>query len=106
MPSDFPTWASWKSREVYLPADFHTTTAFNKALSIAKKAFGDSKIFNGGNIDAPLLLLGLMYREVSRAVEIEPGAPTKSPDHLIHSKFGIQQLNKISTLINSIVAPS
>jgi hypothetical protein len=67
---------------------------------------GDSSIFEGGNIDAPLLLLGLMYREVSRAVEIEPGEPTDSPDHLIQSKFGIQQLNKILSLIKSVALPS
>jgi hypothetical protein len=88
-----------------LPANFHTITAFNKALSIAKKALAESTALEGGNIDAPLLLLGLMYREVSRAVEIEPGAPTDSPDHLIQSKFGIQQLNKILSLIKSVVVP-
>jgi hypothetical protein len=66
---------------------------------------GDSSIFEGGKIDAPLLLLGLMYREVSRALEIEPEAPTESPDHLIQSKFGIQQMNKISNLIKSVIVP-
>jgi len=102
IPSDFPPWASWGSRDVFLPSNFHTAGSFNKIFSIAKKAFGDDSILQGGNIDAPLLLLGLIYREVSRAMEIEPGGDGSSPDHLINSPFGIQQMKKIEIFINSI----
>lgn len=106
MPVDFPSWASWKSREVYLPANFHNASSFNKNLSMAKKSLGDASVFEGGRIDCQLLLLGLMYREVSRSVEIEPGAPTDAPDHLVRSTLGISHLNKIETAINQVVVPS
>jgi hypothetical protein len=55
-----------------------------------------------GKIDAPLLLLGLMYREVSRAVEVEPGAKTGGPRHLLNSPLGIQELEELQTLINGL----
>ena len=47
-----------------------------------------------------------MYWEVLHVVEIEPGAATNFPDHLIQSKFWIQQLNKTSRLIKLVIAPS
>jgi hypothetical protein len=46
-----------------------------------------------------------MYREVSRAMEIEPGNPNKAPDQLINSPFGILQMNKIESLIDGIALP-
>jgi len=60
----------------------------------------------GGRIDAPLLLLGLIYQEISRAMEVEPDAPTKAPDHLVNSKFGIKEMKKIEGLLKSIHFPS
>lgn len=55
-----------------------------------------------GTIDAPLLLLGLMYREASRAMEIEPGVETNVPVHLSQSPFGIKELNKIESIFGKV----
>lgn len=89
-----------------MPAEFHSLTSLNKVLMILKNALGDSSVFEGGRIDAPLLLLGLTYREVSRSMEIEPGAPNKAPIHLVDSPFGIQEVNEIESLINDVCLPS
>ena len=70
-----------------------------------KKVLGDSSVLNGRKIDAPLLLLGLAYREVSRSMEIEPGAETMAPDHLVNSPFGVREVNKISNLLSSVCLP-
>lgn len=67
-----------------------------------KKGLLKSVGSDDGEIDAHLLLLGLMYREVSRSMEMEPGAPTKAPDHLASSPFGIKEMNKIESLLKSI----
>lgn len=106
MPSDYPSWASWNSREVYLPANFHTSASFKNAISILKKSLNDSSILQGGKVDAPLLFLGLVYREVSRSIEIEPGTSTKVPDHLVNSYFGIKELNQIEKVLNGVQIPS
>jgi hypothetical protein len=74
-------------------------------MAILKKDLGGSLI-SEGKIDAPLLLLGLMYREVSRAMEIEPGAETKAPLHLVGSPFGIKEVKKIENLLKNIRIPS
>ena len=39
-------------------------------------------VVEGGGIDAPLLLLGLMYQEVSHSLEIEPGEGLNVPVYL------------------------
>ena len=88
-----------------MPSEFHTSNSFDQGISILKNNFGDSSIFNG-KIDAPLLLLGLMYHEVSRAMEIEPGAQTKAPDHLVNSPFGIKEVKKIESLLKGVHLPS
>jgi len=51
-----------------------------------------------------LLLLGLMYREASRAMEIEPepGAASNVPVHLSKSPFGVKELNKIESLLGKV----
>jgi hypothetical protein len=59
-----------------------------------------------GRIDAPLLLLGLMYREASRAMEVEPGAATDVLVHLSKSPFGIKELKKIESMLNKIFLAS
>ena len=74
-------------------------------MTILKKDLGGTLI-SEGKIDAPLLLLGLMYREVSRAMEIEPGAETAAPLHLIDSPFGIKEVKKIENLLKNIRIPS
>jgi hypothetical protein len=75
-------WASWESQEVYLPAEFHSASAFKKALSIGLEALKECVLSQNGRIDAPLLLLGLMYWEASRAMEVEPRAVADVPVHL------------------------
>jgi hypothetical protein len=85
-----------------LPANFHSSSSFKKALSTAKEDLLDHSILESGKIDAPLLLLGLIYREVSRALEAEPGTPTDAPSHLIDSPLGVLELNKVDTLINGL----
>jgi hypothetical protein len=89
-----------------LPSDFHSSNSFSKTLTILKKAFSKSSDLDEGDVDAPLLLMGLMYREVCRAVEVEEGAPTNAPDYLANSSFGIRELNRIESLINNIKLPS
>lgn len=88
---------------MYLPDKFHSSDSFKKALLILKSGLGSA--LEERKIDAPLLLLGLMYREVSRSMEIEPGAPTKAPDYLIKSPFGIQEVNEIERLMDGVHLP-
>jgi hypothetical protein len=62
-------------------------------------------IIEAGKIDAPLLLFGLMFREVSRAMEIEEGTDPKVPIHLRNSPFGIKELNAMENLLDDVVVP-
>ena len=87
-----------------MPPDFHHSQYFDKLLGILKRDLGDPKVPEQGKIDAPLLLLGLIYREVSRSMEVEPGAP-KHPDHVVLSKFGIKEVKKIEQLLNGLNIP-
>jgi hypothetical protein len=89
-----------------LPATFHSADSFDNALKIIQNALADSAIFESGKIDAPLLLLGLLYREVSRSMEIEPGDNTKLPDHLVKSSFGVKEIRKIESLLKKVHLPS
>jgi len=75
-------------------------------FSILEKDLLNSSVLEDGKIDAPLLLLGLIYREVTRAMEMEPDAPTKAPVHLVNSPFGIKEVKKLERLIKSVVIPS
>jgi hypothetical protein len=107
IPKNYPSWASWSNRDIYLPATFHTADSFDKALMIVQNALANSEIFESGKIDAPLLLLGLMYREVCRSMEIEPdGDGKKLPDHLVNSPFGVKEIRKIESLLNKVCLPS
>lgn len=74
-------------------------------MPILKKELGGS-FLKDEKVDAPLLLLGLVYREVCRSMEIEPGAPTDSPNHLVDSSFGVRELRQIDKLVNDIRLPS
>ena len=87
---------------MYLPAEFHSASAFLKALSIGSKALEKCVLLEDGRIDAPLLLLGLMYQEASCAMEIEPGAATDILVHLSELPFGIKELNKIESMIGKV----
>jgi hypothetical protein len=71
-------------------------------LVILERDLGNAKVVEEGKIDAPLLLLGLMYREVSRSMEVEPDAPSKHPEQLVASKFGIKEVKKIERLLNGL----
>jgi hypothetical protein len=53
-------------------------------------------------IDAPLLLLGLMYQEASCAMEVKPGAATNVLAHLSKLPFGIKEFNKIKSMLSKI----
>ena len=85
-----------------MPADFHSKISFKTALSIAEGDLTDSAILEGKKVDSPLLLLGLMFREVSRVMELEPGAQSMAPLHVVNSPYGIKELLEIETLIDSI----
>jgi hypothetical protein len=89
----------------YLPAEFHTAKAFNEILLMLKKDLQNPSVL-GERIDSPLLLLGLVYREISRAMEVEPDAPNEAPVHLIHSPFGIKEMKKIESMLKGIRLPS
>lgn len=88
-----------------MPAEFHTLDSFKLGMAILKKDLGGSLI-SDGKVDAPLLLMGLMYREVCRAMEIEPGEETKAPVHLVNSPFGVKEMMKIENLLKSVRIPS
>ena len=75
--------------------------AFNDALSTVTDHLSDESLMESGKVDAPLLLFGLIYREVSRCMEVEPGENTTAP-----SPLGINELNEIEDFINGLVIPS
>jgi hypothetical protein len=62
-------------------------------------------VLKGGNIDAPLLLLGLLFREVARAMEIEPGEPSQYPEQLVESPLGIREMKQMEEVINAVAIP-
>ena len=100
IPDNYPSWASWKSRESYLPSEIHSSKSFKTTLAMIRKDLADSKNVKG--IDAPLLLLGLLYREVSRAIEAEPSEDATVPAHLVNSPFGTKELNQIEKVLNEV----
>jgi hypothetical protein len=105
IPANYPSWASWKSREVYLPAEFHLSRSFKSALAIAAEAFRDSSVFEESTIDAPLLLVGLIFREISRAMEVEEDEPSKFPKQLVQSSLGIREMERIEAMLEAIPLP-
>ena len=74
-------------------------------LSIVKDALNDSAVVEDRTIDAPLLLLGLTFWEISRAMEIEDGEPTNHPQHLVASTLGIGEMQKIEKMLESVTLP-
>ena len=108
IPSRYPSWASWSSREVYLPADLHSSSAFRKVLHIAKEDLSDVTLVTSGKIDGPLLLLGLLYREVRRVIEAKPGDDSGVPSHIFNSPLGVKELDEIEGFLEevSIALPS
>jgi hypothetical protein len=106
IPTAYPSWCSWHSGEPYLPKEFHSRSSLKKILEILHSTLKDPSVLKGGKVDAPLLLLGLTYREVSRAAEFEPGTSSKSTVHLENSPFLIKDLDAILDLITEIKLPS
>ena len=80
--------------------------AFNDALSTVTDHLSDESLMESGKVDAPLLLLGLIYREVSCCMEVESGENMTAPSHLVDSPLGINKLNEIEDFINGFVVPS
>jgi hypothetical protein len=70
-------------------------------VTIVREDLANPAILEAGKMDAPLLLLGLMYREVARSMEIEPD-DSSSPAHLINSPLGRQEVDELQTLINGL----
>ena len=103
MPGNYPSWVSWNSQEVYLPSKFHSRASFKSALSILKDSLCDPLVLEGGKVNAPLLLSGLMYREICHAMEMEPDAPMGAPKSLINSPFGIKELKEIEAVLDNVV---
>ena len=60
-------------------------------------------VLEGGKVDTPLLLSGLMYQEICHAMEMEPDAPTGAPKSLINSPFGIKELKEIEAVLDNVV---
>jgi hypothetical protein len=69
-----------------------------------KTSLADESVFD--KIDAPLLLFGLVYREVFRAIEKEPDDGKEVPIYLQHSKFGIAELKKMEKVLKGVHIPS
>lgn len=87
-----------------MPANFHAKGVFNTALAAAQQSFiGDPNVV-AVHIDAPLLLLGLMHREVTRCIETEP-EDSKVPQYLKDSPLGHKELDQIVALINNVQVP-
>lgn len=105
IPKNYPPWASWSSKEVYLPPSFHKGKSFDEALAVLKMDLSDPSIFKKNLVDSPLLLLGLMFREVSRSMEVEPGEPTSHPSQVVDSGFGIQEMKKLEKMLDAISIP-
>jgi hypothetical protein len=69
-------------------------------MVLVRDELGDPSV--GERIDAPLLLLGLIYREVSRTMEAEPDGSTSVPSYLANSPLGVQHLEELGNLINGL----
>ena len=75
-------------------------------LKFLATTLNDPQVWNGRNIDAPLLYLGLVYREVSRVVEFEPGTLSNVPSLIENSPFTNEHLDQLMKLIADIQFPS
>jgi hypothetical protein len=76
------------------------------SLKFLATTLKDPEVWKGGKVDAPLLYLGLVYREVSRAVEFEPEMSSNAPSYLENSPFTIKHLDQLGKLIADIQFPS
>jgi hypothetical protein len=77
-----PTWASWDSQDVFLPADFHSKKGAKAILDYLKSLPTEPPLTRNA-LEQLLLLLGLTAREVWRSVEMHEGMPeANSPEYL------------------------
>ena len=76
--------------------------AFDAALSTVTDHLSEESLMESGKVDAPFLLLKLIYREVSRSMKVEPGENTSAPTHLVDSPLGISELNELEEFINGL----
>ena len=68
---------------------------------MVRKEMTDLSRLDPANVDAPFLLLRLLYREVCRAMEVESGDET-APAHLINSPLGKKELDQIERVVNGL----
>ena len=68
---------------------------------MVQKEMTDLSRLNPANVNAPLLLLWLLYREVCQAMEVESGDET-APAHLIDSPLRIKELDQIEKVIDGL----
>jgi hypothetical protein len=87
-----------------LPEGFHSEGSFSDILNILRITAKDPSFLKGKTIDAPLLLFGLTFREVSRAIEYEPGA--SGPSYLEGSCLGIKDFDDLVKLLDEVSVPS
>jgi hypothetical protein len=102
IPRDYPQWCSWYSQEMHLPEEFHSPDSFSNILKMLRLTLKDPSVLKGKTIDAPLLLFGLTFREVSRAIEAEPGDSV--PSYLEDSCLGIKEFDDLTKLLKEISA--
>ena len=55
-----------------------------------------------GKIDGPLLLLGLLYREVRHVIEAEPGDDSGVPSHIFNFPLGVKELDEIEGFLDEV----
>ena len=68
---------------------------------MVRKEMTDLSRLDPANVDAPFLLLRLLYREVCRAMEVESGDET-APAHLINSPLEKKELDQIERVVNGL----
>jgi hypothetical protein len=88
---------------MYLPEDFHSKNSVSEILAILETSLEDPSVLNGKMIDAPLLLFGLTFRELSRAMEHEDG--NMVPSYLANSCLGVKQYDRLNDILTAIRVP-
>ena len=69
---------------------------------MVRKEMADLSRLDPANVNAPLLLLGLLYREVCQEMKVESGDET-APAHLINSPLGKKELDQIERVLNGLL---
>jgi hypothetical protein len=83
---DSPYFADWTSEDAYLPADFHSKPEFSNYMVIIH-----TPPANVRQQVVMVLGLGLMIRDISRAMEIEPDVDYPGvPEWVMNSHLTVQ----------------